>query len=230
MLFAVPMAIARAAPERAALNTDQLLSMVQVAVEQAAQQVMSANPGVRVQTQLGSFAPQLKLAPCMTAQPHFQPGTKAWGEIRIGLRCTEGLVRWNIYVPATVRVFGPAWVSAAALPPGHVLTEADLLRQESELTGEPGVLPTQLESMLGRSLISGLRAGQALRGHHLRARQWFAAGQAVTLVAKGPGFAVTSEGVAVTPGLEGQITQIRLDSGRVVQGMPVGARRVEVAL
>ncbi len=191
---------------------------------------MAAQPGVRVQTQVGILNPQLKLAPCQMAQPHLNPGARVWGEIRIGLRCVQGPVRWNVYVPATVRVFGPAWVTAAALPAGHLLTEADLVREEAEWSAEPGQTVAQADAWIGRSLVTGLRAGQAIRTQHLRARQWFPAGQSVTLVARGPGFAVTSEGVAVTAGLEGQATQVRLESGRVVQGTAVGARRVEVTL
>ena len=79
------------------------------------------------------------------------------------------------------------------------------------------------------------RAGEHLKLDHerplaLERGDDDAAGDAVTLVARGPGFAVSSEGVAMTPGLEGQPTQVRLDNGRMVQGIAVGNRRVEVNL
>lgn len=229
-VLAGPVAHAQAAPDRAALTPEQLLALVREAVEQAAQQVMAAHPGVRVETQVGSWSPQLKLAPCRAAQPHLNPQAKVWGDIRVGLRCTDGAVRWNVYVPATVRVFGPAWVAGTALPAGHMLSDADLVKQEVELSAEAGATAAGPEAWQGRSLVTGLRAGQALRLQHLKARQWFAAGQSVTLVARGTGFAVSSEGIAVTPGLDGQTTQVRLEGGRVVQGVAVGARRVEVSL
>jgi len=216
--------------ERDALTQAQLIGLLSHAAGQAAQQVMKANPDLRVETQVGAFPPQLKLAPCQVAQPHLNPGAKAWGDMRIGLRCLQGPVRWNVYVPATIRVFGPAWVAASHLPAGHVLTQADMVRQEAEISAEAGALPTDVDGWKGRSLTSAVRGGQVLRVRHLRTRQWFAAGESVTLVARGPGFAVTSEGVAMSPGLEGQPTPVRLDSGRVVQGKAVGARRVEVSL
>lgn len=212
------------------MTADQLLDVVRRTVEHAAQSVMTQYPGVRVQTQVGALNPQLKLAPCQMAEPYTHGGQRVWGDIRIGLRCVQGPVRWNVYVPAQVKVYGPAWVASTGLPPGHVLAEGDLVREEAEWTGEAGTPVGQTDSLLGRALNQAIRPGQALRTQHVRARQWFNAGQTVTLVARGTGFAVTAEGVALTAGLEGQTTTVRLESGRVVQGVAVGARRVEVAL
>jgi flagella basal body P-ring formation protein FlgA len=220
----------RAAGEMMGLTQAQMLDLVRQGVEQAAQSVMAAYPGVRVTTQVGTLNPQLKLAPCEAAQPHVNPGSRTWGEIRIGLRCTQGPVRWNVYVPATIRVYGPAWVAASALPVGHLLSESDLVRQEADWSSESGAILGIADNLAGRQLAAAVKAGQPLRVQHVRARQWFTAGQNVTLVARGPGFAVTSEGVALTPGLDGQATQVRLDNGRVLQGTAVGARRVEVAM
>jgi flagella basal body P-ring formation protein FlgA len=219
-----------AAGEPNGLTQAALLALVREGVEQAAQSVMAAYPGVRVATQVGALNPQLKLAPCEAAQPHFNPGSRAWGDIRIGLRCTQGPVRWNIYVPATIRVYGPAWVAASALPAGHLIGESDVLRQEAEWSSESGAILGATDNLAGRQLAAAVKAGQPLRVQHVRARQWFTAGQNVTLVARGPGFAVTSEGVALTPGLDGQATRVRLDNGRVLQGTAVGTRRVEVAM
>ena len=61
-------------------------------------------------------------------------------------------------------------------------------------------------------------------------RHWFAAGEVVTVVAVGAGFAVSAEGLALGPGLEGQLTRVRTESGRIVSGMPTGERRLEIAL
>ena len=69
-----------------------------------------------------------------------------------------------------------------------------------------------------------------MRAEQLRRRQWFAAGDPVRVVAAGPGFAVSGEGVALTPGLEGQAVRVRTESGRVVTGMAAGDKLVEVSL
>jgi flagella basal body P-ring formation protein FlgA len=193
-------------------------------------QSTAAMPGVRVEVEPGRLDPRLKLAPCARIEPYLPPGFKAWGATRVGLRCLEGAVRWNVYLPITVRVYAPAVVAATALSVGSVLTEGDLQIAEIDLaaSGQPAV--TDLAAAVGRSLGVALNPGDSLRQQHLRTRQWFSAGETVRLVASGPGFAVQSEGTALAAGLEGRAVRVRTESGRIVTGLPVGERRVELSL
>lgn len=190
----------------------------------------AAAPGVRVAVEPGRLDPRLKLAPCTRIEPYLPPGFKAWGSTRVGLRCLEGPVRWNVFLPVTVKVFAPAVVAATALPAGTVLTEGDLQIAEVDLAAQTQPAVTDLASAVGRPLAVALNPGDSLRQHHLRARQWFAAGETVRLVASGPGFAVQSEGMALAAGLEGRAVRVRTESGRIVTGVPVGERRVELSL
>jgi len=178
----------------------------------------------------GRLDPRLKLAPCARIDPYLPPGFKAWGATRVGLRCTDGAVRWNVYLPIIVKVFGPALVAASALPAGTVLGETDLQVAEVDLAAHMQPAITDLAAAVGRPLALALNPGDTLRQHQLRARQWFNAGETVKLVASGRGFAVHGEGLALAPGLEGRAVRVRTDSGRVVTGMPAGERRVEIAL
>ncbi len=193
-------------------------------------QSTAAMPGVRVEVEPGRLDPRLKLAPCARIEPYLPPGFKAWGATRVGLRCLEGAVRWNVYLPITVRVYAPAVVAATALSVGSVLNEGDLQIAEIDLaaSGQPAV--TDLAAAVGRSLGVALNPGDSLRQQHLRTRQWFSAGETVRLVASGPGFAVQSEGTALAAGLEGRAVRVRTESGRIVTGLPVGERRVELSL
>ena len=213
-----------------AMPADQLLKLVAQTVEQASQQAVQAMPGTRVETEVGQLDPRLRLAPCAVMQPYLPAGTRVWGEIRIGLRCVEGPVRWNVYVPARVKIFAPALVMIQPQPAGQVLTAQDVKLEETELSAEPGAHLTDATMINGRTLLVALRAGQALRQTHLRQKQWFAAGDTVQLVAKGSGFAISSEGIALAPGIDGQAVRIKIDNGRVIQGQATGLRRVDVAL
>ncbi len=56
------------------------------------------------------------------------------------------------------------------------------------------------------------------------------AGDTVRISARGAGFAVSGEGQALTPGIEGQTARVRTESGRIVVGRPVGERHVEMTL
>lgn len=190
----------------------------------------AALQGVRVEVEAGRLDPRLKLASCSRIEPYLPPGFKAWGATRVGLRCLEGTTRWNVYLPVTVRVYGRGVVAATVLPAGTVLSERDLQIAEVDLASQFQPAVTDLVAAIGRPLTVTLNPGDSLRQHHLRARQWFAAGETVKLVASGPGFAVESEGLALSHGLEGQTVRVRTESGRIVSGLPSGERRVELPL
>ena len=186
--------------------------------------------GTRIEVQVGSLDPRLVLAPCLRIEPQLPSGIRLWGKTRIALRCTEGPVHWHVYLPVTVKVFARSLVAASDLPIGATLTPGDLREAEVDLTEAPGAAVAARELAVGRTLARPLLAGQALRQTDLRARQWFAAGDTVRLVASGSGYAVAGTGQALMPGVEGQAVRIRTDSGRVVTGQPVAEHRVEVSL
>lgn len=189
-----------------------------------------ALPGARVEVEVGALNPRLRLAPCERVEPYLPAGAKPWGRTRVGLRCLQGPTRWNVYLPVTVKVFGRALVAAAPLPAGTVLAAADLREQEVDYAAATGRVITHAAAALGRALARPLAAGEALRQTDLRARQYFAAGQTVRLVAVGKGYQVSGEGQALSPGMEGRPVRVRTDSGRVVTGIAVAEHRVEIAL
>jgi len=191
---------------------------------------VAASPAVRVQVRVGQLDPRLRLAPCSAVQPYLPSGTRLWGATRIGLRCTDGNARWNVFLPIRVDVFGPALVANAPLAAGRVLAAEDLRSAEVNLAAAAAAPLTRNELAIGRALARPLAAGDALHAGDLRARQWFAAGDSVRLVAAGSGWHISGEGQALAPGVEGQMVRVRTESGRVVSGVAVADRLVEVAL
>ena len=188
-------------------------------------------PGMpRVEVSVGQLDPRLRLAPCLRMEPYLPEGTRLWGKTRIGLRCTEGTTKWNVYLPVTVRFFGKALVVVAGAPAGAVLSASDLTLAEVDLAEDASVALQNADIAVGRVLAHPLRPGQTLRQSHLKARQWFAAGDTVTVVAQGSGFSVAGEAQALNPGIEGQAIRVRTESGRVLTGQAVGERRVELVL
>jgi flagellar basal body P-ring formation protein FlgA len=211
----------------AAVLDDALAQRVQSLASDASQQ---AAPGLRAEVRIGQLDPRLKLAPCADVQPYLPAGMKLWGNARIGLRCTDAGVRWNVFLPVTVDVFGPGLVATAALPAGAVLTAADLKPAAVNLSASSSAALASADLALGRALAKPLAAGDALRHADLRARQWFAAGDSVRIVAGGTGWRIHGEGQALNPGLEGQQVRVRTESGRIVSGLATGDRLVEVPL
>lgn len=184
----------------------------------------------RVEVVVGELDARLRLAPCAQVEPYLLNKAPLWGRTRIGIRCVGGPSRWNVFLPLTVKVYGPALIAARPLPAGTVLTAADLAQGEVDLAEEASSALVRDHLVLGRTLARPLAAGQGLRQSHLKVRQWFAAGEVVQVIAAGPGFRVASEAQALTQGVEGQPARVKTEGGRVLTGMPVGERRLEVSM
>jgi flagella basal body P-ring formation protein FlgA len=227
----IGLSIAARAQAAAAVPVDEALTAQVRALAQKAAEAATANvPGTRVAIEVGSLDPRLKLAPCADVQPYLPANMRLWGRARIGLRCANGPVKWNVYMPVQVQVFARSTVAAGALAAGTVLAASDLRQAEVDLAAEPGAAIAQPALAVGRTLARAVPAGAALRTSHLKARQYFAAGDTVTVVAVGKGYSVSGEGQAMNPGLEGQPVRVRTEGGRIVSGLAVAERRVEVAL
>lgn len=196
--------------------------------------LQSVRPGAagvsRVEVTIGTLDPRLKLAACEKVEPYLPNGVRLWGKTRIGLRCTRGPAAWNVFLPITVKAWGTALVARAVLPAGSVLAAADLAQAETDLAEDPSMALTESTTAVGRTLMVALLPGQSLRQAHLKARQWFAAGETVQVLARGPGFSAASTGEALTAGIEGQSARVRTEGGRVLVGQPVGTNRMELAL
>jgi flagella basal body P-ring formation protein FlgA len=232
-LLLAALALAPAAAQ--GLSAQVLAQVQQLALAGA---TVGAPPQARVDVQVGALDPRYKLAPCLQVKPYLPAGLQMWGRTRIGLRCMDaqtsgqgpGQARWNVSVPVVVKVYARALVASTNLPAGTVLTQAELSTADIDIAAESGAVFTDAAALVGRSLSRPVAGGEALRSGSLRQRQWFAAGDTVSVRANGTGFAVAGEGRAMTAGLEGQDVKVRFENGRMVIGRVVGERRVEVVL
>ncbi|RZJ08706.1 MAG: hypothetical protein EOP39_13210, partial [Rubrivivax sp.] len=155
----------------------ELVERVRVLAETAAR--ATAPPGTRVAVEIGALAPNLRLAPCRQVQPYLPPGMAAWGKSRIGLRCVDGVARWNVTLPVRVAVFGRAVVAAGPLPAGVNLSQDQLALADIDIAAERGAVFTDAAQLVGRTLARPLGAAEAVRAPALKTRQWFAAGETV---------------------------------------------------
>jgi flagella basal body P-ring formation protein FlgA len=202
----------------------------QALVMQAAHSALGAQrSGARLEVQIGAPDPRLRLAPCRRVEPYLPAGHRVLGRTRVGLRCVEGTVAWNISLPVTVSLFAPGVVVRDALPAGTRLTAEHLTLAEIDWGVVSGA-QSDVQSWVGRELSRPMAAGTPLQSTDLRQRQWFAAGETVQIVARGAGFAVATEGEALSHGVEGQPVRVRTSLGRLLSGRATADRTVEVAL
>ena len=185
---------------------------------------------VRVEVKVGKLDPRLRLAPCAKIEPYLPPGLPVWGQTRMGLRCTQGTKLWNVSLPITVSVFTQATVVNGNVTAGSTLDASQLGTAEVDIAAERGAAIADPALAVGRILGRNLMAGATLRQTDLKARQFFAAGETVRVVALGPGWQVITEGQAVNAGIEGQTARVRTESGRILNARPSGDRQVELTL
>jgi flagellar basal body P-ring formation protein FlgA len=212
------------------LADDQNLAATAQAFARGQSTAAAAPGGARIEVVLGTLDSRIKLAPCKKVRTYWPAGQRAWGAGRVGMRCEQGAVRWNVYWPVVVKAWVRGVVTMAPLSAGKVISPDDLQMAEVDLSARPSAAVIRPSDVLGRTLARGVAAGQALRVDDFRPRRYFAPGEPVALTVRGDGFQVAGQGTAITAGEEGQCARIRTDSGRVICGTPVGERRAEITL
>lgn len=205
-------------------------ALTQQWLDAALQQTPAGALPLRMEVSVGELDPRLKLAPCTQVEPYLPPGTRLWGRTRMGLRCIDGAARWNVFLPITVKAFGPGWVLNTPVAMGATLSEADAVEAEVDWAAEPAAILAQPQAWVGQTAARALPAGQALRQNLVRPPQMFKSGAAVRVQVLGPGYAVTASGHAMSHGLVGQNARIRMDNGRIINGVVAPDGSVEVAL
>jgi flagella basal body P-ring formation protein FlgA len=190
----------------------------------------SAGPALRLEVSVGALDGRLRLAPCGNIEPFLPAGSRLWGKSRVGLRCSDGMTRWNVSLPATVKAFGPAWVVRTPVAVGASIALPDVLEAEVDWAEDAQPVLTDVGAWNGQVAVRQLATGQTLRQGMVRAPQVFQAGAQVRVLAQGSGFQVTGEAQALSAGVVGQAARVRMDSGRVTSGMVLDARTVKIEL
>ena len=189
---------------------------------------MNQTAPLRMEVSVGALDSRLRLAPCGKVEPYVPTGMRLWGKTSLGLRCVDGPVRWNVFLPVQVKAFGPAWVARGGLVAGSTINPADLMQVEVDWAEEPSPVLADPAQFTNVVLTRSLNPGQALRQSMVRAAVAFEAGANVRIVAQGQGFSVVADGQAVSPGVVGQSARVRMEGGRMITGTVLDAHTVKV--
>jgi flagella basal body P-ring formation protein FlgA len=183
-----------------------------------------------MEVSVGALDSRLRLAACSRVEPYMPLGMRLWGRTRLGLRCLDGVAKWNVFLPVTVKAYGRAWVVRRDVAPGAVLSEADVMEAEVDWAEDVSPVVLDPQQWMGQVATRALTTGQALRQNMVRPAQLFQAGTQVRVVAQGVGFQITADGQALSAGVLGQLVKIRMDNGRIMSGMVLDARTVKLEM
>lgn len=185
---------------------------------------------LRMEVSVGALDSRLRLAPCNRVEPYLPAGSRLWGRTRLGLRCVDGASQWNVFIPVTVKAFGPAWVLTGNVSSGAVLSASDATETEVDWAADSAAVVANPDAWVGAVATRHLVAGQVVRQNMVKAPDIFKAGSQVRVVAQGPGYSVVSSGQAMSPGAVGQNIRIRMGNGRIISGIVADDGTVEAVL
>lgn len=218
-------------PVVCAQETADLPAMALAWARKNAPAAMPPSPSpLRVEVSVGLLDSRLKLAACGTVEPYLPVGARLWGRSRVGLRCVDGMTRWNVSVPVLVKAFGPAWVLKTQVQPGAVLDLHDATQAEVDWAEETNAVLADAAGWVGQTASHLLNPGQALRQGMAKPAQVFQAGAQIRVIAQGAGFQVSGDAQAMSAGVVGQQARVRMDNGRVATGTVLDVRTVKIDL
>ncbi len=177
----------------------------------------------------GVLDPRHLLAQCtQPIEAFLRRGTRISARTIVGVRC-EGKKPWKVYVPVNVIVTDTVLVAARTLPRGHLLTPADLVAEERDVTRLVSGYVSSKDQLVGQRLKSQLLAGRILTPKLLQADNAIRRGQSVTLVIRSGDISIQMGGKALADGALGQRIRVEnSNSGRVVEGIVRSREHVEV--
>lgn len=184
-------------------------------------------PGV-VSVTVAAIDSNINLAACVSPEVFLPAGSRAWGKTTVGVRCSAP-TSWTIYAQAKVSVKAQYLAAALPLAQGHVMTEQDIVVQEGDLAQLPSGVLTSPSEVVGRTVSMSMIAGSVLRQDMLKQVPVVQQGQSVLLTSSGEGFTVAAEGKALKNANEGQVVQVKVQSGQVISGIARLGGKVEVS-
>lgn len=174
--------------------------------------------GVRGKVQIRIDTPLSgKLLPCAALEVFLPSAAPLRGRVLVGVRCMAE-PRWTRYVQARIAVVGIYQAAALPIEAGHILTRADAVVMEADMSTLPGSVVTDESLLIGQMALTRIVAGTPIRREQLRGVFMVQQGQTVKVVTRGAGFMVSSEGKAMNAGAAGALVQVRMQGGQLLSG------------
>ena len=181
-------------------------------------------PG-KVAIKVDDIDPRIVLTPCAQLEAFLPAGASMMGRTSIGVRCDEKN-GWSLFVPVSITTTMNMLVSSKPLQQGQIIGAGDFSIQSGEIT-QPGIVTDEAQ-IVGKVIKFSIGAGQLLKQDMFRPPYVVTQGQSVQILSEGHGFMLRSEGIAMNNAAAGQPAQVKVPSGKVINGVAKSNGIVEV--
>ncbi|MFZ6845210.1 flagellar basal body P-ring formation chaperone FlgA [Undibacterium sp. RuTC16W] len=179
------------------------------------------------QINVGAVDNRLHLAACTNIEPFLPPGSKPWGKITMGVRCSNP-VAWVVYLSASIKVSGDYYVTSGNIAQGQTITANDLMKITGDLSNLPTGAITNPNQAIGKSFNISVTSGTVIKSDSLKSPMVIQQGQSVRVTSTGKGFQVATDGQALSNASEGQVAKVKILSGQVVSGIAKAGGVIEI--
>jgi flagellar basal body P-ring formation protein FlgA len=217
LLKTVLPALAAGLAAAASVAAAPLAGDARAAVDKLLQAQIAGLPGkVSIRVEAPGSGP---LPACDALEAFLPRGAAAWGRVSVGLRCHSDQKPWTRFVLAHVAVEGQYFVAVRNIETGQAFGAGDFAARTGDLTALPRSVVTDAAQLQGVVAANRIASGAPLRRELVRGVSVIQQGQTVKVVAKGPGYSVSTEARAMTSAGAGSTVRAKTLDGRLVSGI-----------
>lgn len=158
--------------------------------------------------------PKTQWPTCETPRFSLPGNSRVWGTMSVAANCEQN----RRYLQVEVQVTGNYVVAARQITRGTTITADDLKIERGRLDTLPARTVMSTKAVTEAVTLRDITPGQPLTLMMVRQPWRVKAGQNVTVIARGDGFNVSSEGRAMNNATATQSVRVRMSSGQIVSG------------
>lgn len=211
----------------------QSLSAVQYKIESYMLNELVGQTEGKIKVAVGKLDSRLKLKAC--ADEHleiFNPyESPLLHSSTMGVKCTEEINHWTLYVPVRVTHLKQVLLNKRALRRGEMLSEKDLYPAEMDAQKLKQGYYTNTKDLIGLVCKKDINPDTIITPHQIEAAKMVLKGQEVSIRAVAGTLKITMNGIALSDGIMGDIIKVKnTSSHKIVEAQVAGKKKVNVAI
>lgn len=168
---------------------------------------------------------------CQAPEPFLPPRTLLRGNITVGIKClTEQGREVPRYYRVHVAVEGRYVIALRDIAPGVALSEQDMQLTQGDITRLPSSVVTDLSSLMGKRSTRRIAAGTPMQPQMAKPPVLISRNSRVNVTASNTSLTATAKGVALDEASQDDMLRIRMDSGKIINGVADGPGSAHVVL